>query len=105
MNIETATDRPHKGLMDPDKSSRWYTFGTSRKWIHVLAGDQDLFEGLAAKHSICPFSKRGGEMGWIKQGMGLPPMFEDAIFDAEIDEIFTTDSHKGLHIVQVLEEK
>lgn len=63
------------------------------------------FEDLAAQHSICPSAKRGGVMGWVKQGMGLPPAFEGAIFDADIEDIFTTDSHKGLHIVQVLDEK
>jgi parvulin-like peptidyl-prolyl isomerase len=81
------------------------SFNSPNKWSHGLAGDHNLFEDLAAEHSICSSSKRGGEMGWIKQGMGLPPLFEDAIFDAEIEEIFTTDSHKGLHIVQVLDEK
>ena len=44
-------------------------------------------------------------MGWIKQGMGLPSAFEGAIFDADIEELVTTDSHKGLHIFQVLDEK
>ncbi len=86
---------------------------TSESTGRTINGSQRLpslpggakFEDLAVQHSICPSSRRGGEMGWIKQGMGLPPAFEGAIFDADIEELITTDSHKGLHIVQVLDEK
>ena len=37
--------------------------------------------------------------------MGLPVQLEEAIFEAEIDEIFTADSTKGVHLMQVLEER
>lgn len=44
-------------------------------------------------------------MNWIKQGMGVPAVLEEAIFDADINEIVLADSHHGIHILQILEER
>lgn len=54
---------------------------------------------------MCISAERGGELSWVKQGMGLPVVLEQAIFDADVDEIFTADSQHGVHIMQVLEER
>ena len=35
----------------------------------------------------------------------MPPVFEDAVFDADLDEITTAETDKGLHILQVMEER
>lgn len=63
------------------------------------------FEALAEKHSICPSSKRGGQLGWVKHGMGLPPILEEAIFDSDVGEITTAETHKGLHIIEILAQR
>ena len=41
----------------------------------------------------------------MKRGMGVPPVFEDTVFDADLDETTTAETEKGLHILQVLEER
>ena len=41
----------------------------------------------------------------MKRGMGVPPVFEDAVFDADIGETTTAETDKGLHILQVVEER
>lgn len=63
------------------------------------------FGELAKQHSSCLSAEQGGELGWVKQGMGLPEVLEQAIFEADIDETFTADSKHGVHILQVLEER
>ena len=37
--------------------------------------------------------------------MGVPAILEEAIFDADINEIVLADSHHGIHILQILEER
>ena len=63
------------------------------------------FEDLARKHSSCLSAESGGNLGWVTRGMGLPEMLEQAIFDADVKEVFTADSKHGVHILQVLEER
>lgn len=63
------------------------------------------FGKLAERHSICPTAGRGGEIGWISPGTGLPAQLEEAIFEADINEPFTADSPGGVHLLQVMEER
>lgn len=41
----------------------------------------------------------------MKQGMGLPPQLEEAVFDADVGGITTGETPGGLHIFQILDEQ
>lgn len=62
------------------------------------------FEDAAKKYSTCPSNAEGGNLGTFKRGM-MVPEFEDAAFNAEINQV--TDPVKtqfGFHLIKV-EEK
>lgn len=70
----------------------------------ILAGES-LFE-LAGAHSIDPYGKEHkGDMGWLKQGSGLP-LIEAAIAgleDGQVSEVIETP--KGFHLVVIIERR
>jgi peptidyl-prolyl cis-trans isomerase D len=63
------------------------------------------FAELAAKNSDDPGSKdKGGEIGFARKGMMVPP-FENAIFTQKIGDTQIVKSDFGYHIVQVEERQ
>jgi parvulin-like peptidyl-prolyl isomerase len=63
------------------------------------------FEAVAARASIAPEGKRGGDLGWFGKGQGMPEVF-DACFRMQPKAISdVVPSPFGFHVFQVLEKK
>ena len=60
-----------------------------------------LFEDVARQVSICPSSKKGGNLGWFSRGQ-MVKEFENAAFSLKKDEISKpVKSQFGWHIIKV----
>lgn len=65
-----------------------------------------MISELAADPSLQhPAIAKGGEQDWVKQGIGLQPDLEKAIFEAEVGACIVTNRKDGVHVLQVLEER
>ena len=59
------------------------------------------FADLAAKNSMCPSGRNGGDLGFFGKGMMVKP-FEDAAFDLEVGEISQpVQTQFGWHLIQL----
>jgi peptidyl-prolyl cis-trans isomerase D len=58
------------------------------------------FELAARTNSADGSSQQGGDLGWFKRGM-MVPEFEKAAFMAEKDELVTTQTKFGVHLIKV----
>lgn len=59
---------------------------------------------LAAEYSNCGSSIKGGLVGWIEKGR-TAPMFEEAVYEADIGELVRAETHFGLHLIKVEAER
>ncbi|MFC1236499.1 peptidylprolyl isomerase PpiC [Vibrio sp. F74] len=59
------------------------------------------FQVLAKKHSTCPSSKKGGDLGEFRQG-AMVPQFDKAVFKNEVLTPFIVKTKFGWHVVKVL---
>jgi len=63
------------------------------------------FGDLAAKNSMCPSGRKGGDLGWFKKGM-MVKEFEDAAFNHAKGEIVgPVKTDFGWHLIQVVDQK
>ncbi len=63
------------------------------------------FSDLAAKNSMCPSGRKGGDLGWFKKGM-MVKEFEDAAFNHAKGEIVgPVKTQFGWHLIQVVDQK
>lgn len=66
----------------------------------LLAGGADFGE-VAKKHSQCPSSSQGGDLGFFRRGM-MDPMFEMAAFQTKVGaRSAVVQSGFGYHLIQV----
>lgn len=93
-----------------DQFSDIYKFSAS----HILVDDENLakelkekidngesFEELATKHSTCPSSQRGGDLGEFQSGQ-MVKEFENALYEMENNEISNpVKSQFGYHIIKL----
>lgn len=71
----------------------------------LLLKGGDSFAEMARKHSQCPSSKSGGDLGWFGKGM-MVPEFEKAAFDAEKGKVLGPVKTKfGFHLIKVLDKR
>lgn len=80
---------------------------TKQEAILVIAKlDRDeIFEELAKKYSICPSSKKGGDLGFFHKYQMLSE-FSDAAFKLRIGEISPIIKTKlGYHIIKMIERR
>ncbi|WP_159517658.1 peptidylprolyl isomerase [Sunxiuqinia indica] len=62
--------------------------------------DGASFAKLAEEYSEDAGSARkGGDLGWFKKGQMVKP-FEEAAFNGEVNELYTTTSQFGVHLIQ-----
>lgn len=69
----------------------------------VTAGGEE-FKMLAGEMSECTSRIRGGLVGWIERGQ-TAPMFEQAVYEADIGELVRAETHFGLHLIKVEAER
>ncbi len=63
------------------------------------------FDQLARELSQDNFSAaRGGDLGWTTQGVFVPE-FEEAAFEADLNEVRIVESQFGYHVLEVLERQ
>jgi len=61
--------------------------------------NKDNFSELAKKYSDCPSKENGGDLGFFSKGK-MDPVFENAAFDLDIDEISSpVKTNFGYHII------
>ncbi len=63
------------------------------------------FSEIARQRSLCPSSKKGGDLGWFGRGMMVKP-FENAAFAMGKGEISSpVKTEFGWHIIKILEAR
>lgn len=63
------------------------------------------FPAVAARVSVAPEAKRGGDLGWFGRGQGMPEVF-DACFRLPVNAVSdVVPSPYGFHVFQVVERK
>ncbi|TGW22402.1 rotamase [Stenotrophomonas maltophilia] len=73
----------------------------AEKLIAELLEQPHLFADLAARHSQCPSSSEGGELGWLQRGQTTPE------FDRQVFRLrqglagFPVESRWGYHVVSI----
>lgn len=112
----TVTDEEVKEYYDANKAKYMDDASVSAKHILVSSEEEakkikaeiesgDIsFEDAAKKYSTCPSNAEGGNLGTFKRGM-MVPEFEDAAFNAEINQVTEpVQTQFGFHLIKV-EEK
>lgn len=83
---------------------------------HILVSTQDEAENLkrqiedgaefgelARKHSSCPSSRRGGDLGQFGRGQ-MVPEFDKAVFEGEVGQVLgPVKTQFGYHLIEVTE--
>lgn len=73
----------------------------AEQFIAQLQAQPHLFADLAARHSQCPSSSEGGELGWLQRGQTTPE-FDRQVFRLRIGLAgFPVESRWGYHVVMV----
>jgi peptidyl-prolyl cis-trans isomerase C len=63
------------------------------------------FAELAKKHSLCPSSQQGGDLGEFAQGQ-MVREFDEVVFDKEIGETHgPIKTEFGYHLIEITERK
>jgi peptidyl-prolyl cis-trans isomerase C len=63
------------------------------------------FEKLAKKHSDCPSSKKGGDLGYFTRGK-MVREFEDAAFNMETGQVSQPiKTQFGFHLIKVTDRR
>jgi peptidyl-prolyl cis-trans isomerase C len=76
----------------------------AKEVMDKLSAGQSFAE-MARKHSSCPSSKNGGDLGWFGKGR-MVPEFEKAAFDAEPGKVIgPVKTQFGYHLIKVLGKK
>lgn len=84
-----------------DVGGRFKARTEAEKLIEALKAQPHLFADLAARHSQCPSSTEGGELGWLQRGQTTPE------FDRQVFRLreglagFPVESRWGYHVVMV----
>ncbi|MGR4896898.1 peptidylprolyl isomerase [Stenotrophomonas sp. LARHCG68] len=84
-----------------DVAGRFKARTEAEKVIAELQVQPHLFADLAARHSQCPSSTEGGELGWLQRGQTTPE------FDRQVFRLrqglagFPVESRWGYHVVNV----
>ena len=60
----------------------------------------EYFEDLAKKCSLCPSGQNGGDLGYFGRGE-MVKEFEDACFDADVDDLAVVETQFGWHLIKV----
>ena len=80
------------------------TLDEANKLLEEIQNGADVAE-LAAKHSLCPSGRNGGDLGFFGKGMMVKP-FEDAAFSMEVGEVSApVETQFGWHLVTLLDKK
>ena len=80
------------------------TLDEANKLLEETQNGADFAE-LAAKHSLCPSGRNGGDLGFFGKGMMVKP-FEDAAFSMEVGEVSApVETQFGWHLVKLLDKK
>ena len=78
---------------------------TAEKIRKEIIDEGKSFEEAAKKHSNCPSSKKGGDLGFFGRGKMVPP-FEKAVFDMEEGDISEpVKTQFGWHLIKKTGEK
>ncbi|KAF3671861.1 Rhodanese-like/PpiC domain-containing protein 12 [Capsicum annuum] len=72
--------------------------------LQKRAAEGEDLSDLAVEYSMCPSSKDGGMLGWVKKGQLLPE-FEEAAFSAPLNKVVKCKTDIGWHLLQVLSER
>ena len=65
----------------------------------------EKFAKVAKRHSTCPSSDEGGDLGFFERGM-MAPEFEEAAFKAPVNTVAgPVKTEFGYHLIQVTERK
>ena len=80
------------------------TLDEANKLLEEIQNAADFAE-LAAKHSLGPAGRNGGDVGFFGKGMMVKP-FEDAAFSMEVGEVSApVETQFGWHLVKLLDKK
>lgn len=64
-----------------------------------------VFEDAALKHSKCPSSQNGGDLGFFAKG-SMVPEFEEAAFSLDVDKVSAPiKTQFGYHLIKVVDKK
>ena len=70
-----------------------------------IENNEISFEDAAKKYSSCPSGQEGGDLGYFARGV-MVKSFEDAAFDAKVNEITNpVQTQFGWHLIKVTDKK
>lgn len=77
----------------------------AKQVLLILSQGQKSFEQVAQERSICPSSRKGGDLGFFTRGR-MVKEFENAAFRLKVGELSQpVKSQFGWHIIKVTEKE